>query len=208
MLLKWAIIVLFGILPPTVFFSPVLEAGTEDHFPVELFALDNSYEMTTMEGAWCEGIYASRYDKGSKKGFYGCLGNLLDSEAGYFVALPAQEDDLDCLDGRLMVKLDDSTAAFRIIEIKPHGEEGPILEATDEDIGPWYCGDDPYWVGGTRPESEDGKDDKGRKTNRAGIDLSYKLAKDLEIDGIGLVDWRFKKVDGDYAVVKKKIRRR
>jgi hypothetical protein len=31
----------------------------------------------------------------------------------------------------------------------------------------------------------------GRETNKAGIDLSPALAKLLEIDGMGTVDWEF-----------------
>jgi hypothetical protein len=207
MLLRWATIAVFSLVVSTVFFPSTLKAA-EDDFPVELFGLDYAYEVTTFEDAWCEGICASHYGKGTGKNFRGSLGNLLDSDGDYFVALPAQEDALDCLDGHLMARLDDDTAAFRVIEIKPHDEDGPILEATVEDIGPWYCGDDPYWANGTRPASEDGKDARGRSTNCAGIDLSYKLAKDLEIKGIGLVDWRFKKANGEYVVVEKKIHRR
>jgi len=202
------IIVVLGFIVSMVLFPFPHKARAEDDFPVELFSLEYAYELTTSEDAWCEGIYASHYGRGKGRDFHGSLGSRLDSDADYFVALPALEDTLDCLDGRLMVRLDDDKAAFRVIEIKPHGEDGPILEATVEDVGPWYCGDDPYWATGTRPESEDGKDAKGRTTNSAGIDLSYKLAKDLGINGIGLVDWRFKKVDSEYVVVEKQIQRR
>ncbi|MCO4780803.1 MAG: hypothetical protein KC646_00660 [Candidatus Cloacimonetes bacterium] len=40
------------------------------------------------------------------------------------------------------------------------------------DVGPWNI-DDPWLHTAQRPQSESGKDNRGRKTNRAGIDLSY-----------------------------------
>jgi hypothetical protein len=58
------------------------------------------------------------------------------------------------------------------------------------DVGPWNT-DDPYWDKGTRPQAETGTDMTGRKTNKAGIDLSPALAKLLGIDGMGTVDWDF-----------------
>jgi hypothetical protein len=58
------------------------------------------------------------------------------------------------------------------------------------DIGPWNI-NDPYWQHGTRPQAETGTDMTGRKTNKAGIDLTLAAAKALQIDGKGLVDWDF-----------------
>ena len=58
------------------------------------------------------------------------------------------------------------------------------------DIGPWNI-NDPYWQNGTRPQAETGTDTTGRKTNKAGIDLTLAAAKALKIDGKGLVDWDF-----------------
>lgn len=40
------------------------------------------------------------------------------------------------------------------------------------DVGPWNI-KDPYWVNRQRPSAEKGRDERGRKTNLAGIDLSY-----------------------------------
>ncbi|WP_291714357.1 hypothetical protein [Bradyrhizobium sp.] len=60
------------------------------------------------------------------------------------------------------------------------------------DVGPWNdVPGDPYWQTGTRPEAESGKDQRGRKTNGAGIDLTLAAAKAAGIDGKGLVNWRF-----------------
>jgi N-acetylmuramoyl-L-alanine amidase len=58
------------------------------------------------------------------------------------------------------------------------------------DVGPWNT-DDPYWIKGTRPQAESGTDMTGRTTNSAGIDLSPALAEELDIDGMGKVDWEF-----------------
>jgi N-acetylmuramoyl-L-alanine amidase len=67
---------------------------------------------------------------------------------------------------------------------------GATSTATIEDVGPWNI-DDPYWLTGARPQAESGVDETGRTTNGAGIDLSPALAKVLEIDGMGVVDWEF-----------------
>ncbi|MCJ8347143.1 hypothetical protein MJH12_16500 [bacterium] len=66
------------------------------------------------------------------------------------------------------------------------------------DVGPWNI-DDPYWVRGKRPSAEKGKDSWGRKTNLAGIDLSYQTWLALGVDKrkafsgthSGNVHWRF-----------------
>ena len=78
-------------------------------------------------------------------------------------------------------------------------EDGEIVEATIEDVGPWMTTDD-YWAKGTRPLAEQcyasktplpSGPQKGRvPTNPAGIDLSPALAKALGIDGMGKVAWR------------------
>jgi hypothetical protein len=88
---------------------------------------------------------------------------------------------------------------FRVIEIKPSGCDGPIIEAYVGDVGPWRQ-DDPYWATGTRPDAEDGVDSRGRRTNRAGIDVSWALAQALGFTGMLEVDWRWKTIDGAYVV--------
>lgn len=62
--------------------------------------------------------------------------------------------------------------------------------ATIVDVGPWNT-DDPYWETGARPQAESGTDKSGRKTNKAGIDLTPAAARALGIDGKGVVDWSF-----------------
>lgn len=199
---KFGIIFLSIFLVPAIITAMQYHSRADDEFPTDLFALDEEEDISD-ENPWNEGITASYYGSVKGRKYYGCIDNLLNPREEYFAALPARKDSLDCLDGRLEIKLDSETAAFRIIELKPHGKEGPIFEATIEDVGPWYCGDDPYWEYAGRPASEDGMDAKGRSTNKAGIDLSYRLALDMDIDGIGLIDWRFKKIDGEYIYVEK-----
>jgi len=71
---------------------------------------------------------------------------------------------------------------------------GVGAEATIEDVGPWNVDDD-YWTKGRRPQAESGRcvsgPNKGRRTNMAGIDLSPALAEQIDIHGIGYVDWSF-----------------
>lgn len=58
------------------------------------------------------------------------------------------------------------------------------------DVGPWNT-NDPYWQTNSRPQAESGTDKQGRKTNKAGIDLTPAMAKILKLDGKNLVDWEF-----------------
>lgn len=71
---------------------------------------------------------------------------------------------------------------------------GKTATATVEDVGPWLT-DDPYWERGMRPLAEkpgpiERGPNKGRTSNKAGIDLSPGLARALGISGRGVVDWR------------------
>ena len=58
------------------------------------------------------------------------------------------------------------------------------------DIGPWNI-DDPYWSSGQRPQAESGRDEKGRVTNLAGIDLTPAADKAIGLGGLGKVNWEF-----------------
>src|SRR4029077_6413302 len=86
----------------------------------------------------------------------------------------------------------------RLLDIR--GSNGDMPTVPVEDIGPWLT-DDPYWENGTRPIAEDTSTplprgpNKGRRSNGAGIDLSPAAAKLFDIDGKGLVDWRFHQTD-------------
>jgi len=98
-----------------------------------------------------------------------------------------------------VIEGEEGDGLFRVIEIRMSGTEEPVYEAYIGDVGPW-CTSDPYWDNGTRPNAEDGIDARGRYTNTAGIDLSYALAREMGITGIGKVDWRWKTTDGAYVV--------
>lgn len=69
-------------------------------------------------------------------------------------------------------------------------ETGRSVVCRVRDVGPWNT-NDPYWVDGRRPQAETGKDLTGRKTNKAGIDLSPEAARQIGITGMGKVDWWF-----------------
>ena len=59
------------------------------------------------------------------------------------------------------------------------------------DVGPWNTRD-PYWLSPCgRPQAESGTDLFGRQTNRAGIDLSNDLFRELGLTGNDWVYWRF-----------------
>lgn len=71
--------------------------------------------------------------------------------------------------------------------------DGRHVDCPVLDVGPWET-DDPYWLEKRRPKAESGRDSRGRRTNRAGIDLTPAAARALGIGleaGSGLVDWEF-----------------
>lgn len=71
-----------------------------------------------------------------------------------------------------------------------NNENGKTVVCEIVDVGPWNI-DDPYWLTGARPQAETGKDRRGRKTNKAGIDLTPGAAKVIDLKGKGMVDWGF-----------------
>lgn len=95
--------------------------------------------------------------------------------------------------------LPDRSALGRHVEVR-YPATGKAVVVTVVDVGPWNTRD-PYWrVAGRRPAAEtEGIDEKGRRTNRAGIDLSYGawLSLGAPADRVlagthsGFVDWRF-----------------
>lgn len=64
------------------------------------------------------------------------------------------------------------------------------------DIGPWNISDNYWSIPNGRPQAESGRDEKGRVTNLAGIDLTPAAAKAIDLGGLGKVDWEFVPVDG------------
>jgi hypothetical protein len=74
-------------------------------------------------------------------------------------------------------------------KVQVQGPKGTFT-ADIKDVGPWNI-NDPYWETGSRPQAESGRDKSGRRTNLAGIDLSYKLGRILGIGGKGKVNWWF-----------------
>lgn len=79
---------------------------------------------------------------------------------------------------------------------------GLTVDCDIVDVGPWNT-NDPYWTSGNRPQAESGTDTTGRKTNKAGIDLTLAAAQAVQIDGKGLVDWAF--IDPNLEAVAKAL---
>jgi hypothetical protein len=72
---------------------------------------------------------------------------------------------------------------------------GKTVDCAIVDVGPWNT-NNPYWELGTRPLSETGTDTRGRKTNKAGIDLTPAAMDALLVPGKAgtrstVVDWEF-----------------
>jgi hypothetical protein len=67
---------------------------------------------------------------------------------------------------------------------------GKSVDCEIVDVGPWNT-NDPYWVTGARPQAESGTDQRGRRTNHAGLDLTPAAASAVGVDGKGVVDWEF-----------------
>jgi len=59
------------------------------------------------------------------------------------------------------------------------------------DVGPWNENDHDYVFMGTRPAAEGGRDERGRETNGAGIDLSEKVWHALCMKDNTEVEWEF-----------------
>jgi hypothetical protein len=105
------------------------------------------------------------------------------------------------------------TDSDKFVALPSGGQKGKWVELKDRktgtrviapvgDVGPFNGGgtkkeprkfDDPYWKTGQRPQTETGADKRGRKTNKAGIDVSQGLWKAMGKGkkGSAKVDWRF-----------------
>jgi hypothetical protein len=68
---------------------------------------------------------------------------------------------------------------------------GKATRAIVLDVGPWNEQDNAYVFDGDRPAAESRKDERGRITNGAGIDLGEKVWRTLGMVDDGLVSWRF-----------------
>lgn len=109
----------------------------------------------------------------------------------------AKDNEISVYDGKRL----DSTSLYVALPARFQGNRPRVrvmnhfnreksVVATIEDIGPWNTLD-PYWEKGNRPQSESGHDMRGRRTNKAGIDVSPAVANALGIDGMGIVAWEF-----------------
>jgi hypothetical protein len=71
---------------------------------------------------------------------------------------------------------------------------GKSVDCAIVDVGPWNI-NDPYWQSGARPQAETGTDTTGRRTNKAGIDLTPAAWSALDVSDPDAakqkVDWDF-----------------
>lgn len=152
---------------------------------------DQKEEFKKLKGELEKQLKASQFQKNIKATREGTTAEGLRPKTAYgfltdtdkFVALPCTG-----LKGKWVeIVLPDGTRA-----VVPVG-----------DVGPWNGGgtrkeptkfDDPYWKTNSRPQAESGTDKRGRKTNKAGIDISQKLWEQMGLDpkaGSTRVKWRF-----------------
>lgn len=59
------------------------------------------------------------------------------------------------------------------------------------DVGPWNEHDDAYVFEKVRPAAERGVDERGRPTNRAGIDLGERVWVELAMRDNSEIEWEF-----------------
>lgn len=121
-------------------------------------------------------IKALKINKGLTKSAYG-----YDLSNDIFVGLPA------------------SNMKGKWIQLTVHPSNRPNAVVPVGDIGPWNGGgwdnkfDDPYWRKKHRPQAESGKDLRRKKTDKSGIQLSFRLWNLLELEGkkSAYVNWHF-----------------
>jgi hypothetical protein len=88
------------------------------------------------------------------------------------------------------VALPSAHALFRFVKVR-NPKNNRQAFAVVLDVGPWNTHDDDYVLGKSRPQAETGKDQIGRPTNHAGIDLSERVWFDLGMTDNGPVEWEF-----------------
>jgi N-acetylmuramoyl-L-alanine amidase len=118
----------------------------------------------------------------------GIVATVFGGESDHNVS--AYDEDVVLNDSDLYVALPDRLEGERPLVRVHNRANSQSAVAEIWDVGPWNT-DDPYWETGERPAAESGTDEKGRTTNKAGIDLSPALAKAIGVDGMGEVDWEF-----------------
>lgn len=84
-----------------------------------------------------------------------------------------------------------STAALRLWVRVTNPRNGRSIRAIVLDVGPWNEHDNAYVFAGARPASESAKDQFGRATNGAGIDLGEAVWNALGMTDNDTVSWEF-----------------
>ena len=119
------------------------------------------------------------------------------SEEPQKTAGPGPRGDYYMRSTDISVALPDRSTLGATVEIF-YPKTGRRVKALVADVGPWNI-DDPYWERNRRPQSESGRDRRGRRTNKAGIDLSFGTWAKLGVrpskafggNHSDYVDWRF-----------------
>lgn len=89
------------------------------------------------------------------------------------------------------VALPSTRALWRIVRVC-QGDRCTIAPVLD--VGPWNEHDDGYVFGSDDPAAISGRDERGRETNGAGIDLSEGVCRALgwkPKQGSAIVEWEF-----------------
>lgn len=84
-----------------------------------------------------------------------------------------------------------STEALRLWIRVRNPANGKECRALVLDVGPWNEHDNAYVFGDDRPAAEKGIDERGRLTNRAGIDLGERVWSALGLTDNAIVEWEF-----------------
>ena len=131
--------------------------------------------ITTSFGGCKNGGCADPFDncRGSGGVSTGC-----GAPTEYYAALPLGSIPAKCR-GNI-----DNCAKIQVTN--PKNNKSLVLAVVD--TGPWNTKDSAYVLGTARPQAETGVDTHGRKTNRAGLDISPKARAELVDDKL---NWKF-----------------
>ena len=88
------------------------------------------------------------------------------------------------------VALPSTHALYRFVRLR-NPANGAVALAVVLDVGPWNEHDDAYVFGVRRPAAENGRDERNRVTNGAGIDLSERIWFELGMKDNAEIEWEF-----------------
>jgi hypothetical protein len=153
-------------------------AGAGGGIPATVSTALHTNITTTTFGGCSNGKCADNKDSCNGSGGIstGCT-----APSQYYAALPYSAIPLQC-HGNI-------NKCAHIIVTNPKNNQTVTLAVVD--TGPWNTQDAPYILNGARPEAETGIDNTGRKTNKAGLDISPTAMKSLSGDDGSKFNWQF-----------------